>query len=338
MSSGEKVIRDRYRVVYTVDERPGVKIYRCRDDQSGELVLVAEFVVHEGALDDLDILAKQIATARHEALLPLRDRFAEGAHYYMVCADPGGLDFERAIRARGGPLPEADVLTQATRLLLLLEYLHSQRPPLFLGDLAVVDVWINDKGAFLVTPFTLATPIGQTPSPYRAPELSRPDAEPTTVSDVYTIGALMYHALTGWAPPTSAQQEAGMPLAGPRTLNPQMSPLVEQVLLRALQLRPVNRFQQAREMRIALETAHMMAGRSLGLGPDVLTQVTSAASSEAQPQPPLESVVPVAPAIAVPAPAAPPPMPPPQAAAPYPPPGYPAGPAPVPQRQGLSLG
>lgn len=339
MSSGEQVIRDRYRVIYTVDERPGVRTYRCRDDQSGELMLAAEFSVPEGALGDLDILAKQIAAASHEALLPLRDHFADGAHYYMICADPGGQDLERAIRARGGPLPEADVLTQATRLLLLLEYLHSQRPPLFLGDLAIVDVWINDKGSFLVTPFTLATPIGQAPSPYRAPELSRPDAEPTTVSDVYTVGALMYHALTGWAPPTPAQQEAGMPLAGPRSLNPQISPLVEQVLLRALQMRPVNRFQQAREMRIALETAQMMAGRSLGLGPDVLTQVTSPAAAEEQPP---ESVVSAAPAPAapVPAPAAPEPAPvaPPVAPAPYPPPGYPPVYAPAPQRRGLSTG
>ncbi len=346
MSSGEQVIRDRYRVIYTVDERPGVKTYRCRDDQSGELMLVAGFAAPEGALADLEILAKQIAAVSHESLLPLRDHFAEGAYYYMVCADPGGQDMERAIRARGGPLPEADVLMQATRLLLLLEHLHSQRPPLFLGDLATVDIWINDKGSFLVTPFTLATPIGQTQSPYLAPELSRPDAEPTTVSDVYTIGALMYHALTGWAPPTPAQQEAGMPLAGPRSLNAQISPLVEQVLLRALQPRPVNRFQQAREMRIALETAQMMGGRSLGLGPDVLTEVTPSAGSDEQPQQLPERVVPAAPAAAAPAPTpvepAPVPTapvaPPPAASAPYPPPGYPPGYAPAPQRRGLSTG
>lgn len=141
MSSGEQVIRDRYRVIYAIDERPGVKIYRCRDDQSGELMLAAAFVAPEEALGNLETLARQIAAVKHETLLPLHDHFAEGAHYYMVCADPGGQDLERAIRARGGPLPEPDVLTQATRLLLLLEHLHRQRPPLFLGDLAVVDVW-----------------------------------------------------------------------------------------------------------------------------------------------------------------------------------------------------
>ncbi|MGQ9549417.1 MAG: outer membrane protein assembly factor BamB family protein [Roseiflexus sp.] len=341
MSSGEKVIHDRYRTIYTLDERPGVKTYRCRDEQSGELTLVAEFAFDDESRNDLELLAKQIAAVSHEALLPLRDHFVGDAHYFMVCADPGGQDLERSIRARGGPLPETDVLAQASRLLLLLEYLHGQRPSLFLGDLSVTDIWITDQGAWMVTPFTLAIPIGQAPSPYRAPEMARADAEPTTVSDVYTIGALMYHALTGWAPPTPEQQSAGMPLPGPRSLNPQISPLVEQVLLRALQLRPVNRFQQAREMRIALETAQMMGGRSLGLGPDVLAQVTTT-EAQATPAPiaaPSEtSVVPssvpvsssVPPVVPDSAPVAPPP---------YPQPGvYPPGYAPAPQRQGLSTG
>lgn len=339
MSSGEKVIHDRYRTIYTVDEQPGVKTYRCRDEQSGELTLVAEFAVDDEARSDLAILAKQIAAVSHEALLPLRDHFAGDSHYYMVCADPGGQDLERAIRAHGGPLPEADVLAQATRLLLLLEHLHSQRPPLFLGDLAVTDVWITDQGAWMVTPFTLAIPIGQAPSPYRAPEMARADAEPTTVSDVYTIGALMYHALTGWAPPTPEQQNAGMPLPGPRSLNAQMSPLVEQVLLRALQLRSANRFQQAREMRIALETAQMMGGRSLGLGPDVLTQVTTSATQAAPVAAPPE--MPVAPSNVPPPPSVPAvaPAPAPVAPPPYLQPGaYPPGYAPAPQRQGLSTG
>jgi len=344
MSSGEKVIHDRYRTIYTIDERPGVKTYRCRDEQSGELTLIAEFTVDDEARSDLAILAKQIAAVSHEALLPLRDHFAGDSHYFMVCADPGGQDLERSIRARGGPLPEADVLAQATRLLLLVEHLHGQRPSLFLGDLAVTDVWITDRGVWMVTPFTLAIPIGQGPSPYRAPELARADAEPTTVSDVYTIGALMYHALTGWAPPTPEQQHAGMPLPGPRSLNPQISPLVEQVLLRALQLKSSNRFQQAREMRIALETAQMMGGRSLGLGPDVLTQVTTT-ESQAAPEPvaapPETLVTSVAPPNVAPPSAAPPvaPAPAPVAPPPYPQPvAYPPGYVPVPQRQGLSTG
>lgn len=343
MAAGEIVFHERYRVIYTVDERPGSKTYRCRDDQTSDLMLVAELAVNDAARADVELLVKQIATVSHEILLPLRDHFSAGSFYYLVCADPGGQDIERVVRARGGPLPETVMLAQATRFLSLLDYLHSQRPPLFLGDLAPGDIWLNEQGAFSIAPFTLVTPIGQAPSPYRAPELARPDAEPTTVSDVYTIGALLYHGLTGWPPPTLEQQGAGIPLNGPRVLNPQLSPLVEQVLLRALQARPVNRFQVAREMRIALETAQMMGGRSLGLGPDVLinTPQTPATAESGTASAPASPALPVTPPDGTPA-ATPPPTgmyaPPP--GQPYPPPGvYPPGYAPAPPpRRGLSTG
>lgn len=345
MAPGETVLHERYRVIYTIDERPGIRTYRCRDEQTGELALIAEFAAGDEARSDLESLAKQIAAVRHDALLPLQDHFAEGKCYYFVCADPGGQDLERMTRTRGGPFPEADALLQATRLLHLLEHLHSQRPPLFLGDLAPGDVWISEQGVISLAPFTLASPIGQAPSPYRAPELARADAEPTTMSDVYTVGALAYHMLTGWSPPTPEQQEAGVPLNGPRVLNPQISPLVEQVLLRALQLRAVNRFQVAREMRIALETAQMMGGRSLGLGPDVLTTAAQVPANAVPAQLPAAT----APAAVQPAP--PPPAPGPAPVAPpsgteappagqaYPPVAYPPGYAPAPpQRRGLSTG
>ncbi len=335
MAPGETLFHARYRVIYTIDERPGIRTYRCRDEQTGVLALVAEFAAGDTARRDLESLAKQIATVRHDALLPLQDHFAEGDRYYFVCADPGGQDLERMTRARGGPFPEADALLQATRLLHLLEHLHSQRPPLFLGDLAPGDVWISEQGVISLAPFTLASPIGQAPSPYRAPELVRADAEPTTVSDVYTVGALAYHMLTGWSPPTPEQQEAGMPLNGPRVLNPQISPLVEQVLLRALQLRAVNRFQVAREMRIALETAHMMGGRSLGLGPDVLMTAAQVPANAALAQLPASPPPAPGPAPVV----SPPAMEAPPAGQVYPPGAYPPGYAPAPpQRRGLSTG
>src|SRR5262249_52643088 len=88
-------------------------------------------------------------------------------------------------------------------------------------------------------------------------------------SALYVPVALIYHALTGWAPPTAEQQQAGTPLNGPRSLNPSLSPLMEQALLRGLQQRPGNRYQVASEMRVALEMVQMMDGRSLGLGPGV---------------------------------------------------------------------
>jgi WD40 repeat protein len=339
-SSSETVFNERYRAIYAVDERPGSRVFRCRDDQSGKLVLVAELPAPTGeATADLELLAKQIATVTLDGLQPLTDHFAAGNNYFLVCDDPGGQDLDRALRTRGGPLPEADALVQMRRLLELTGQLHSQKPALYLGDPMPGDLWVAERGVWTLVPFTLARPIGQSPSPYRAPELTQPDGEPNQASDIYGLGALLYQVMTGWAPPTAEQQQAGMPLNGPRVLNPQVSQLAEQALLRSLQPKPMNRYQTAREMRIALETISMLGGRSLGLGPDVLSGAEMLPSNMAQPLTPAVTPQLVLPPPAAASPGAPPPVvtPPPAyaPAQPYPPQ---AAQYPPQQKRGISTG
>ncbi|MEO7911054.1 MAG: hypothetical protein ABIV47_15530, partial [Roseiflexaceae bacterium] len=290
MLSSDTMIHDRYRIIYVVDERPGSTVYRGRDEQSGRLVLVAALGSLGGPAADIAMLARHAATTSHAALLPVVDHFADGGTYYVICDDIGGQDLERTLRARGGPLPEAATLAQARQVLDALEYLHQRKPPLHLGDPLAGDVWIGEDGAWHLAPFTLIRPIGHAPSAYRARELDRPTSEPNAASDLYALSAMLYQALTGWAPPAAAQREEGAPLRGPRALNPNLSLLIEQVLLRGLQLKPENRYQVTREMRQSLEMVDIMDGRSLGLGADALPGAQPFAG------PPSATVPPVPPA------------------------------------------
>src|SRR6266508_2141381 len=270
MLPSEIILQNRYRVIYTVDERPGSLVYRARDDQSGRLVLIAGMAYDSTEIEDLRLLVRQVATVHHDTLLPVLDHFDEGDRYYVVCQDITGQDLERTLRSRGAPLPEHPALEQAQRLLDVLGHIQRQKPALFLGDPLPSDIWLGDDGNWRLLPFPLIRTINQAPSPYRAPELNAPDAEPAVPSDLYALSALLYYALTGWAPPTAEQRQAGTPLNGPRSLNPNLSTLAEQVLLRGLQLKPENRYQVTREMRQSLEMVDIMDGRSLGLGADVL--------------------------------------------------------------------
>ena len=216
MLPSDMTIHNRYRIIYVVDERPGSTVYRGRDEQSGRLVLVAAFGHQGGSPDDIALLARQVAATSHAALLPVVDHFEDGETYYVICEDIGGQDLERTLRARGGSLPESATLTQARRMLDALEYLHRQKPPLHLGDPLAGDIWIGEDGAWHIAPFTLIRPIGHAPSPFRARELDLPTGEPNAASDLYSLCAMLYQALTGWPPPTAAQREAGTPLNGPR--------------------------------------------------------------------------------------------------------------------------
>jgi len=273
MLAADSILHDHYRITYLVDDRPDCRLYRAIDQRQSLRVLIAELPQpSDAAVRDVQLLAGQITSASAPGLLALRDHFADGMSYFLVSDDVGGQDLDRAARDRGGPLPEDEVLSTVDRLLGALDALHSRSPALFLGDLRPTDLWSSPDGGLFLTPFPLVRHIGAENSPYRAPELHDARAEPTTASDIYALGAVLYQLLTGWAPPTATQREGGTPLNAPRALNARVSVLAEQLALRAIELKPANRYQQAREMRSALETVRLMAGRSLGATAPVLSE------------------------------------------------------------------
>jgi serine/threonine-protein kinase len=287
----ESILHGTYRIAQVADGRPDGAVYRATTNDGRRVLIGAQPQIGADERDELRTLAQQIAALPSSSgLLPLRDHFAEGGDYYLVCDDPGGPELDRYVRDRGGPLPQAVALAQMERLLHALEALHSARPPLFLGDLRSTDVWADQRGDLSLAPFALLRPISAQEAGYRAPELSHPDAEPNGPADMYSFGALLYQLLTGWLPPPAAQRAAGTPLNAPRSLNGRISPLAEQAALRALELKPANRYQVPREMRQALEAVGLMGSGSLGLeGAPIETPqaIPPSPSFGAQPGPPL---------------------------------------------------
>jgi serine/threonine protein kinase len=129
-------------------------------------------------------------------------------------------------------------------------------------------------------------PAEQDSHPFAAPELftGQRDAR----SDVYALGAILYLLCTGSVPAPAAQRQrpsqAGLhtarserqvrqfrrpqpapqlpvhqdpTLTAPRLLNPEISPLLEQIFLRALALSPEQRFASVRDLAEALESMHL---------------------------------------------------------------------------------
>ena len=74
-------------------------------------------------------------------------------------------------------------------------------------------------------------------------------------TDVYALAATFYYAVTGVIPPDSVDRVDTDMLVPPRQLNPQIPPQAEKVLLKALAVRPANRYQTMREFRKALSGA-----------------------------------------------------------------------------------
>ena len=263
---------------------------------------------------------KTLVDLDHPLVTKVTDHFQEGSHYFMVQDYVAGENLEERIERVHQPMPEREVLTYASQLLDILDYLEAHRPPIVHRDIKPANIIIGtkDKRAHLVD-FGIAradvarntrrkqtTALG-TPG-YAPPEQYQGNADKR--SDLYALAATMHHLLTNRDPRNEP------PFAYPpvRSLNPTLSPDIERVLNRALALDPNQRYQTAAAMKrmvdaILVQRFHMPSDTNsylLGTPGPLAAQPVPSAGSRQPPQPgrrqpipshPVPPVSPVAPAL-----------------------------------------
>ncbi|MEJ5309182.1 MAG: serine/threonine-protein kinase [Anaerolineae bacterium] len=207
--------------------------------------------------------AMTLARLNHNNLVRVLDSFEEGGNAYLVMEMVEGESLADRI-GREGALPQALVLRWAQQLLDALAYCHGQN--VLHRDIKPTNIIIrSDDQAVLVDfglvklwdprdPRTVTVVRGMGTPEYAPPEQYEAESGSTDVrSDIYALGATLYHALVGQAPPTATKRVVNPAALIPvRALNPSIDPAIEAALMRALELRPIDRFQSAREMAGAL--------------------------------------------------------------------------------------
>ncbi len=161
-----------------------------------------------------------------------------------------------------GPFPEPAAVGWITQLLTALQHAHAVgvihrdiKPGniLLLPDgrsVKVIDFGIAKIGGAGAQ--TLQGARGISPG-YSPPEQYAQTGQTGAPSDIYAVGATLYHLLTGQPPVDAPLRLSGQVQASPRHLNPALSTGVEAVILRAMQLDVGGRFQDAVEMLAALQ-------------------------------------------------------------------------------------
>jgi serine/threonine protein kinase len=177
---------------------------------------------------------------------------------YLVMDYVPGQDLQQLVqqaRREGRFLDEREVLRWMAQLCDALAYLHGQDPPVLHRDIKPGNVKLTPEGRIKLVDFGLVKPLDPedpstvtgmrgigslpyTPIEQYAGELGHTD----TRSDLYSLGATLYHLLTG-RQPASAQDRFLEPEALPpaRQVNPAISPEVERAMLVALALHPKDR-------------------------------------------------------------------------------------------------
>jgi serine/threonine-protein kinase len=171
------------------------------------------------------------------------------------------------------PLPEKDALKFASLICEALQYLHAHA--IVHRDLKPSNVMVCEDGSIRVMDFGISyaeaarrmtfagfsTAMGT--ADYVAPEQVK-GRRGDQRTDIYSLGSMLYEMLTGRAPfdgddpfVIMNRRMSGDPTA-PRKLNPSLSPQAEEIVLRALQRDPSQRYQSAAAMKADLDAPEKM--------------------------------------------------------------------------------
>jgi serine/threonine protein kinase len=266
-----QVFQNRYRIISKLSQGGMGAVYRTWDMRLDVVMALKEMVPQPG-LDTqlLGALRQQfqqeamvLARLHHPHLVRVTDFFEEGGNTYLVMDFVEGENLNRRIEQEGA-LSEAKVLEWADQLLSALAYCHGQG--VIHRDIKPQNVIIRPDGQATLVDFGLVKLWDphdpRTKTAMRGmgtPEYAPPEQYDAQIghtgpcSDVYGLGATLYHALTGQAPPTATMRIAspGM-FQPPRVVNPHLSPTVDAAILRATELAVDQRFATAQDMAAAL--------------------------------------------------------------------------------------
>ncbi|HEY7125967.1 MAG TPA: serine/threonine-protein kinase, partial [Ktedonobacterales bacterium] len=179
---------------------------------------------------------------------------------YFAMAFVDGENLE-ALVDRMGPLQEGHVLSWIRPVADAVSYLHTQKRPIIHRDIKPGNIIVTKDGRPFLVDFGIAKVItsslwrNKTTRAARAVSGGYSPLEQYTRggtdarSDVYALGATLYHLLTGVSPPEAPDIASGVvKLPEPHLFNRKISHWTEQVILKAMQQKPEDRFQSVRDL------------------------------------------------------------------------------------------
>lgn len=233
--------------------------------------------------------AHLLADLLHPNLPRIYEHFTENERSYLVMDFIEGQTLEDYLeKVGGGPLPVEQVVRWATELCDVLNYLHTHQPPIIFRDLKPANVMIGDNGHVYLIDFGIARifkpgkqhdTVALGSPGYAAPE-QYGKAQSSPRSDIYSLGALLHHLLTGLDP--SEQPFFFRPAS---QVNSAVNPALETLLKRMLEMDSERRPASAQEVLQALErattkmTPAMLAG-TMQSAPDPLVDQAYRAYSQ----------------------------------------------------------
>ena len=257
------MLRGRYRILRVLGGGGMGAVYKSEDSRrNSALVAVKEMrtdidtpgTVHNGAaeteedrirereerrqlLEAFRREAQILSDLRHPNLPSVTDFFTEGGRPYLIMELIPGESIEKKIeRLHGHPMDEAEALQYGIQVCTVLQFLHTQSPPIIFRDVKPANIMLMPNGQVKLIDFGIARTYKEGKrrdtmsmgtaayAPFEQFGKGQTDAR----SDVYSVAATLYHLLTG-KPPTPATTPISL-----RDINPKVSPRTEALVIRAM--------------------------------------------------------------------------------------------------------
>src|SRR5687768_3057380 len=267
----DTVLNGRYEIVRRIGGGGMGAVYLAKDRNLGDAPRAVKEMVeshldpgqHEKAIGDFKRESLLLTSLEHPCIPTIYDYFYDEGlgRFYLVMKYISGGDLASRMRAAiGGRIDEKTVTDWGMQVADVLDYLHSRPKPIIYRDLKPANLMIDgNTGRVMLIDFGIARWVSQQEKGvtavgtmgYAPPELFSGRVQPA--SDVYSLGATMFHLLTGSDPqdnPLLIFDFAKNPR--PRQIALSISSEMEQILMRSVEYKPEDRYRTAGELRNAL--------------------------------------------------------------------------------------
>ncbi len=255
------VIDGKYEILKLIGRGGMSKVYLAMDKRLNKQWAVKEISKYARDKNNEVVIQSAIAEANmikrldHVALPRIVDILDDKEVIYVVMDYIEGEPLSSVLDEYGAQ-PQELVIEWAKQLCEVLDYLHTQNPPIIYRDMKPANVMMKPDGNLKLIDFgiareykeqNLADTVSLGTKGYAAPEQFGGKGQTDARTDVYCLGVTLYHLVTGQNP-----CEPPYELYPIRHWNPALSGGLERIIMKCTQLNPDDRYQSCAELLYAL--------------------------------------------------------------------------------------